>query len=212
VTRQAPSEEVRRNPGPGGRRCARRNRRLARVRRRPARQLRARHRASRCTGLDRGQRQKTTGQPGSIRRSPGPHPLASRQLEDRSTARHATEAASEDWGHSPCRRQPASTQTKHQRQHHSEDYCERKVDELELQGGQVYLHLAPAGTAAARLGVGRPPSSGPSGGTWTGRPRPTPGPGRPRRPSTSTAYESGEPSWAGASNRTLVRLVLARLW
>jgi hypothetical protein len=51
------------------------------------------------------------------------------------------EAASEDWGHSPCRRQPASTQTRHHSQHHSEDYCEREVDELELQGGRVYLHL-----------------------------------------------------------------------
>ena len=24
-----------------------------------------------------------------------------------------------------------------------EDYCEREVDELELQGGRVYLHLGP---------------------------------------------------------------------
>jgi uncharacterized iron-regulated membrane protein len=31
-------------------------------------------------------------------------------------------AASEDWGHSPCRRQPASTQTRHHSQHHSEEY------------------------------------------------------------------------------------------
>jgi hypothetical protein len=44
-------------------------------------------------------------------------------------------------GHSCCRRQPASTQTRHHKQHHSEDYCEREVDELELQGGRVYLHL-----------------------------------------------------------------------
>jgi hypothetical protein len=51
------------------------------------------------------------------------------------------QAASEDWGHSPCRRQPASTQTRHHKQHHSEEYCEREVDELELQGGRVYLHL-----------------------------------------------------------------------
>ena len=51
------------------------------------------------------------------------------------------EAASEDWGHSPYRRQPASTQTRHHTQHHSEDYCEREVDELELQGDRVYLHL-----------------------------------------------------------------------
>jgi hypothetical protein len=50
-------------------------------------------------------------------------------------------AASEDWGHCRCRRQPASTQTRHHSQHHSEDYCEREVDELELQGGRVYLHL-----------------------------------------------------------------------
>jgi hypothetical protein len=35
----------------------------------------------------------------------------------------------------------ASTQTRHHSQHHSEDYCEREVDEVELQGGQVYLHL-----------------------------------------------------------------------
>ena len=34
-----------------------------------------------------------------------------------------------------------STQTRHQRQHHSQDYCEREIDELELQGGRVYLHL-----------------------------------------------------------------------
>jgi hypothetical protein len=54
-------------------------------------------------------------------------------------ARH--QAASEDWGHSPCRRQPASTQTRHHSQHHSEDYCEREVDEVEWQGGRVYLHL-----------------------------------------------------------------------
>jgi len=47
------------------------------------------------------------------------------------------QAASEDWNHSPCRRQPANTQTRH----HSEDYCEREVDELELQGSRVYLHL-----------------------------------------------------------------------
>jgi hypothetical protein len=46
-------------------------------------------------------------------------------------------AASEDWGHSPCRRQPASTKTRHHRQHHSEDYCERKVDEVEWQDGRV---------------------------------------------------------------------------
>ena len=51
------------------------------------------------------------------------------------------EAASEDWGHSPYRRQPASTQTRHHRQHHSEDYCEREVEEVEWQGGRVYLHL-----------------------------------------------------------------------
>jgi hypothetical protein len=51
------------------------------------------------------------------------------------------QAASEDWGHSPCRRQPASTQTRHHTQHHSEDYCEREVDEVEWQGGRVYLHL-----------------------------------------------------------------------
>jgi hypothetical protein len=49
--------------------------------------------------------------------------------------------ASEDWGHSPCRRQPASTQTRHHKQHHREDYCEREVDEVEWQGGRVYLHL-----------------------------------------------------------------------
>ena len=47
-------------------------------------------------------------------------------------------AASEDWGHSPCRRQPASTQTRHQRQPHSEEYCEREV---EWQDGRAYLHL-----------------------------------------------------------------------
>jgi hypothetical protein len=51
------------------------------------------------------------------------------------------QAASEDWGYSPCRRQPASTQTRHHSQHHSEDYCEREVDEVEWQGGRVYLHL-----------------------------------------------------------------------
>ena len=61
-------------------------------------------------------------------------------------------AASEDWGHSPCRRQPASTQTRRQRQHHSKDYCEREVDEVELQGGRVYLHLgAPPRRAAAAI-------------------------------------------------------------
>jgi hypothetical protein len=27
-----------------------------------------------------------------------------------------------------------------------EDYCEREVDEVEWQGGRVYLHLAPAAT------------------------------------------------------------------
>jgi hypothetical protein len=32
-------------------------------------------------------------------------------------------------------------QTRHQRQHHSEDDCEREVDEIEWQGGRVYLHL-----------------------------------------------------------------------
>ena len=54
-------------------------------------------------------------------------------------ARH--EAASEDWGHSCCQRQPASTQTRHHNQHHSEEYREREVDELEPQGGRIYLHL-----------------------------------------------------------------------
>jgi hypothetical protein len=28
-----------------------------------------------------------------------------------------------------------------------EDYCEREVDELELQGGRVYLHLGSAATS-----------------------------------------------------------------
>src|SRR4029453_10249839 len=28
-----------------------------------------------------------------------------------------------------------------------DDYCEREVDELELQGGRVYLHLGPAATS-----------------------------------------------------------------
>jgi hypothetical protein len=50
-------------------------------------------------------------------------------------------AASEHWGHSPCRRQPASTQTRRHRQHHSEDYSGREVDEVEWQGGRVYPHL-----------------------------------------------------------------------
>jgi hypothetical protein len=54
-------------------------------------------------------------------------------------ARH--QAASEDWGHSRCRRQPVSTQTRRQSQHHSEDYCEGEVDEVEWHGGRVYLHL-----------------------------------------------------------------------
>jgi hypothetical protein len=78
-----------------------------------------------------------------------------RQLEDRSAARHATGAASEDWSHSPCRRQPASTQTRHHKQHHSEEYCEREVDELELQGGRIYLHLEAAGaTHREAIGMG----------------------------------------------------------
>jgi hypothetical protein len=42
---------------------------------------------------------------------------------------------------SPCRRQPASTQTRHHTQHHSEDYLEREVDAVQWQGGRVYLHL-----------------------------------------------------------------------
>jgi hypothetical protein len=49
--------------------------------------------------------------------------------------------ASEDWGHSPCRRQPASAQTRHHSQQYSEEYCEREVDEVEWQGGRVCLHL-----------------------------------------------------------------------
>jgi hypothetical protein len=64
------------------------------------------------------------------------------------------QAASEDWGHAPCRRQPASTQTGHQRQHHSEDYCERELDELELQGGRVYLHLGAPRPTTAELADG----------------------------------------------------------
>jgi uncharacterized protein YfaQ (DUF2300 family) len=36
-----------------------------------------------------------------------------------------------------------------------EDYCEREVDEVEWQGGRVYLHLwRPPGRPAARLGGG----------------------------------------------------------
>jgi hypothetical protein len=31
--------------------------------------------------------------------------------------------------------------TRRRRQHHSEDYCEHEVDEVEWQGGRVYLHL-----------------------------------------------------------------------
>jgi hypothetical protein len=35
-----------------------------------------------------------------------------------------------------------------------EDYCEREVDEVEWQGGRVYLHLwCPAGRPAATLGI-----------------------------------------------------------
>jgi hypothetical protein len=34
-----------------------------------------------------------------------------------------------------------STQTRRHRQHHSEAYCEREVDEVEWQGGRVHLHL-----------------------------------------------------------------------
>ena len=49
-------------------------------------------------------------------------------------------------GHSPCRRQPASTQTRHHAQHHSEDYCEREVDEVEWQGGRVTCIRASAAT------------------------------------------------------------------
>jgi hypothetical protein len=46
-----------------------------------------------------------------------------------------------------------------------EEYCEREVDELELQGGRVYLHLGvrlddpPRGSA-----VGGHPRRGPAGG------------------------------------------------
>jgi hypothetical protein len=50
-----------------------------------------------------------------------------------------------------------------------EDYCEREVDELELQGNRVYLHLgSPPGRAAAAVanlghGRGRPqPGGGPA--------------------------------------------------
>jgi hypothetical protein len=32
-----------------------------------------------------------------------------------------------------------------------EDHCEREVDEVEGQGGRVYLHLAPAATTPASL-------------------------------------------------------------
>jgi hypothetical protein len=39
------------------------------------------------------------------------------------------------------RRQPARTQTRNHAQHHSEDYCVREVDELEVQGGRAYLHV-----------------------------------------------------------------------
>jgi hypothetical protein len=44
-----------------------------------------------------------------------------------------------------------------------EDYCERKVDELELQGGRAYLHLEPDTTSphgVSRLGLW--PSSTPT--------------------------------------------------
>jgi hypothetical protein len=49
-------------------------------------------------------------------------------------------AASEDWGHARCRRQPASTQAQAP-QAASQFDCEREVDEVEWQGGRVYLHL-----------------------------------------------------------------------
>ena len=39
------------------------------------------------------------------------------------------EAASEDWGHSPCWRQPASTQTRHHKQHHSSFYVDAPAAE-----------------------------------------------------------------------------------
>ena len=32
-----------------------------------------------------------------------------------------------------------------------EEYCEREVDELEFQGGRIYLHLKPPGRPTARL-------------------------------------------------------------
>jgi hypothetical protein len=32
------------------------------------------------------------------------------------------------------------------KQHHSEDYCEREVDEMEWQGGRVSLYLGAART------------------------------------------------------------------
>jgi pimeloyl-ACP methyl ester carboxylesterase len=45
------------------------------------------------------------------------------------------QAASEDWGHSPCRRQPASTQTRHHKQHHSEEF--RAAATLDYQQDQA---------------------------------------------------------------------------
>jgi hypothetical protein len=38
----------------------------------------------------------------------------------------------------------------------SEEYCEREVDELELQGGRIYLHLEAAGaTHREAIGMGK---------------------------------------------------------
>jgi len=64
-------------------------------------------------------------------------------------------AASEDWGHSPCRRQPASTQTRHHKQHHSEDYCERELDD----------YLGPKRRPSARP-ARVPQGPGPAWWTW----------------------------------------------
>jgi hypothetical protein len=51
-------------------------------------------------------------------------------------------------GHSRCRRQPASTQTRHHSQHHSEDYCEGGAEEVDWQGGRVLL---PSGCPTRRV-------------------------------------------------------------
>jgi hypothetical protein len=45
-----------------------------------------------------------------------------------------------------------------------ENYCEREVDEVEWQGGRVYLHLGVRRDDPPRGYVAPPPSSG--GGRW----------------------------------------------